>query len=240
MTPEEIQSNLHDQFAALAHKHATVSYAVLFVLGLVLALGAVGGYIGLRSYEGQLAKAEAREQQYDADRKSWQEELKIRDAERAADAQRVEQLMGQIAARAAQPLPKPIQTALKPDATIPDIEIGLQMAFKGSPEFDVPFPSTPPYVPLSAQQAQLVTQTKVDKDRLTEDLKDEKTIAGLQAGTISSLNTDLTQCKVTLSASDKVIADYKKLAKKSKWQKFLGGAKTALWMAGAAYVGHKL
>lgn len=240
MEEKDLQAQLAQHLADLSHKHFTISYLFGGILALVLIIGSFGGYVALRSFDNQLAKAEVREQQYDADRKSWQDELKVRDAERAADAQRVEGLMGQIAARAAAPLPKPIQTALKPGATIPEVEIGLQMAFKGSPEFDAPFPSTAPYVPLSAPQAQLVTQTKVDKDRLTEDLKDEKTIADLQSGTISSLNSDLNQCKTTLSASDKVIADYKRLAKKSKWKKFLGGAEKVAIFAVGAYIGHKV
>lgn len=240
MTAEEMQSNLHDQFAALAHKHATVSYAVLFVLGLVLILGAVGGYIGLKSYEGQLAKAQLQEMQYNQDRKAWEEELQVRAAAREAEALKVEQLLAQIAARPSQPLPKPIQTGLKPDATIPEIGFGLDLAFKGLPGFQTPVIPFGPYVQLTGQQAQTVTQSKVDLDREKLDNRDLTLAITVEKSTISSLNTDLTTCKTTLSEADKVIAGYKKVAKKTKWQKFLGGAKTALLMAGSAYIGHKL
>lgn len=196
--------------------------------------------MGLRSYDKLLARAEAREVLYDQDRKAWQAELKVRDAERAADAQRVEELIGQIAARAVKPLPPVIQTALKPDASLPEIGFGLDLAFKGSPGFEGPVTLAGSYVQLSGPQAQTVTQSKVDLDRAKLDLNDEKTIANLQNGTISSLSKDLDQCKDLNTQSDKVIADYKKAAKRSKWQKIWDGAQKVILFGAGAYLGSKL
>lgn len=240
MTAEEVESNLHDHLAAIAHKQAHVSFAVLFVLGLLLVLGAVGGYIGLRSYEGQLAKAEAREAQYDADRKQFAEELKTRDAQRAADAQRVEELIAGVAARAAKPLPPVIKAGLDPTATVSEAKDALQAVLSDRPTFGTLNIDLDGNVALRLPQLQILVSDEVDLKRLRLDAVDYQTVISTQKGTISSLTNDLATEKDLNVKANKVIDGYKSLAKKSKWKKFFGGAKTALLMAAAAYGGHML
>lgn len=238
MTAEEVQSNLHNEFAALAHKHAHVSYAVLAVLGLLLVLGTIGGVFALKSYDKQIARAEARELQYDQDRKSWQEELKVRDAERAADALRVEQLMAGIAARQAQPLPPAVKAGLAPTATVVEAKVALESLMGDRPNFGTLSMDTTGNASLRLPQLQILVSDEVDLKRLKLDFSDSQKVVELQKGTISSLTKDLDTEKGLNTEANKVIADYKKIAKKSKWKKFFGGTKTALLMAVAAYGGH--
>src|SRR6266702_4253308 len=58
--------------ADLHNHHVTVSYFLVGIIAVVLALASLGGYIGLRSYEKALDRAEAREAQFDARDKAWQ------------------------------------------------------------------------------------------------------------------------------------------------------------------------
>lgn len=236
----DLHAQLAEHVADLAKKHASVSYLVLGVLGLLLVLGTFGGYMALKSYDAQLARAEVREQQYDADRKSWQEELKARDAERAADAQRVEVLMGQIAARAAQPLPPVVKAGLAPTATVLEASEALGSVMSDRPTFGTLNIAPDGNASLRLPQLQILVSDEVDLKRLKLDFSDSQKAVELEKGINSSLANDLSQCKSLNADADKTIADYKRLAKKSKWKKFLSGAEKVALVAGGIYIGHKL
>jgi hypothetical protein len=238
VTPQpSIETVLQSEVAALAHRHVTFSWGVIGVLILVLGLASFGGWLGLRAFETQIARADAQQAQYQASLKEFQATLSQHDAQRAAAEAQVADLQAQIAHRASQPLPAPVQAGLKPDATAEQAAEAFASVYSVSPS-----PSTTPEgnVALSVSNTQLAISAELDKQRFQADFSDEKAIVDLQTGSISSLNKDLAQCTTLETQSEKVIADYKKLAHRSKWQKFVQGAEKAGILVLGGIIGHAL
>lgn len=235
--PADLHQQLVTEYAALAHKHVTVSFTLIAVLVLVLGLFSFGGFLGLRSYEAQLAKAEAREAQYNADRKTWQDTLAQHDAARAADAQQEAQTIAQIAARAKQAPPPVIQVALSPNATAAQEAAGLAQAFGGQIE-----PTVTPDSRLSISQpdAKLIISNKLAGDKAQADLVDETKLYNLEVDQNITFKSDLDDAKAQNVEAQKVIQAYKKAAVKSKWRKILDGMEKVGLVALGAAAGHAL
>lgn len=232
-------TELHQHLADLAHKQVTVSYVLIGVLMLVLGLAGLGGYLGLKSYEAQVARAEAAEQRYDQDRKAFSDALAAHDAQRTVDAQKQADILAQIAKRA-QTTDKAIQTALKPDATLPVIEVGLRTAYAGVPGFEGPLTLTDTSIGLSGPQAQQITAYKIDHDRLKLDLADTQGALGIEKNTSGSLLTDLNASKKNNLECEEVVAAYKKAAIKSKWRKMWDGAQKVLLVVAGVGLGRAI
>jgi hypothetical protein len=236
-TTPDLQQQLVAEFSALAHKHATVSYVLIGVLVLVLAVVGLGGWLGLKSYEAQIARAEASEAQYNQDRKEWQATLEAHDAQREQDSLAEAQIIAQAAKRDAQPVPQPIQAGLTPVATSQATAIALGAAYGGQV---APKVTPDDQVSISQPDAKLVITDKLAGDKAAADLADQVKINSLKVTENNSLTSDLNQCKQQNAEAGKVIAQYKKAAVKSKWRKMLDGSeKAALLVAGAA-LGHYL
>lgn len=236
----EVLSNLHTEFAALAHKHAHVSYTVLAVLALVLMLGGIGGWLGLRSFNAQLARAQATEEKYEAEHKQLTDLLAADAAERARMSAQQATLVAQIAKRDAQVPPAPVVTALKPNANAEQLADGLGFVFKDVPAFGRPIPLQDGNVALTPQESQEVITTKLSLDRITLDFTDTKAISQLETLKLGTAQNDLSACTSTLSDAQKTIKSYKTLAVRSKFKRFLSGAaKVGIFVAGV-YLGHKL
>ena len=220
------------------HAHSVrVSYFFVGIIVLVLAIATGAGYLGLKSYDAQLAWAEAMQTQYVAAVKDFQTQLAQHDAQRATDLAQVASLEAQIAKRTTQPLPEPIKAGLKPDATAEQASLALKTAYNGL----VDPQSTPDgKVLTTVKETQLLTTSKVQLDMVLSNFSDQKAIVDLQKGTISSLNNDLTTCKATVAKGNETIDSLKKVVKPSRFKRFLSGAKTAVMVAAAAYLGHKL
>lgn len=236
VTPAPVQSEL----ATLAHKHVTVTYALIATLVVVMGLVAFGGWLGLKGYEAQLAKAQATEQVYIQDRAQWQAQVVKDDAQRQAQALQIAQLQAQIAHRDAQPLPKAVQAGLAPNADANTVATAVSVAYSNVPSFGQATSTPGGQIALSVPQAQAVVVSKESGDKAVSDLADERTIVGLQTGTIGTLTSDLNGCKSTLSEAQKTIDGYKKAAVKSKWRKFLDGAEKAGLFIGGVAIGRKI
>lgn len=236
IAPVTIQSEV----AALAHRHLTFTYGLIATMVLLMALMGFGGYLAVKSFDAQLARQETKDAQYQQDRKTFLDTLATHDADRAAQAQRIADLEAQIAHRDAQPLPKPIQEGLKPDATSEQAKTALEAVYGADVLSGTPKVEPDGNIALSLPLAQRAVSAKLDADRMTGDLKDEKAIVSLQETTIGTLKTDLSTCTTTLSKANDDIKGYKKLAVRSKFRKFLDGAEKVALFAAGAYVGHKL
>jgi Tfp pilus assembly protein FimV len=232
---------LQAQVAALAHRHITVAYTLIATVVFTLLLAGAGGWYGLRMFDAQLARMEAREQQYDAERKQYTDALAANNAQRAQQTAQQAAVTHTTAERDAQ-ADKAIQAAVRPDLSLNTTAAGLQDAFKdvvGFGQVNVS-PGYPdglhgPAIELAGHQAQQITAYKIDRDRLFSDLSDLRTVYALEQTKNSSLSNDLAQCQDLRVKGDAVIAGYKSLAKRSKWQKFLSGAeKVGLLAAGIA------
>lgn len=239
MTEQELQAQFTTQFAALAHKHATVSFALIAVLVVVLLLAGVGGYIGLKFADAQLARAEKQEQQYNADRKSWQDQLAASAAQRATETAQQTAIVKIVDTRD-QTANAAIKVALTPGATAKQAADGLAASYSDLPAFGPVTALGDNIVQLSVPQAQQATASHIDQVRLQADLNDEVNVLTLEKDKTFSLSNDLAGCKSLQVEAGKTIDGYKKAAKLSRFRKFLGGAeKVGLFVAGV-YFGHKL
>lgn len=235
-----IQAQLIAQVQTFASHTVRVSYMFLGVIVLVLALAGVGGYFGLKSYEAQVARAEAIEQKYDAAQKDFTAQLAAHDAQRTADAKASAVLVAQIAARAAKPPAPVVVTALAPSATAEQVRNGLQAVL--SPRFPqgIPMAVQGENIEISPVSAQVWLADEVALTRVTADLSDTQVLLSLSNKDNATLKQDLTTANSTLSDAKDTIKAYKKIAVKSRWRKFLDGAlKVGLVTAGVA-IGHGL
>jgi hypothetical protein len=239
-TAPTITAAVQSEVAALANKHIGLIFGLVGTIVLMLGLMGVGGYFGLKAFDAQLSRQEVRDAQYQTDRTTFLNTLAAHDTERAAQALQIAQLQAQIKARDSKPLPKPIQDGLKPDATAQAAAGAVSVAYSDIPGFGQATTTPEGQVSLSVPQAQATVVAKVSGDKAQGDLKDEKVINGLQETTIGSLKTDLNSCTSTLSKAEKDIAGFKKLAVKSKWQRFLAGAEKVGLLAGGAMLGHMI
>jgi hypothetical protein len=237
---QEALSQLHSDFASLAAKHASVSFAALGILALVLVLAGIGGYFGLKSYDAQLAKAQVTEQKYEAAQKTLTD-LLATDAQERADMQQQQQnLVAQIAKRDSKPASAPVLAALQPNADLNSLILGISASYSDIPAFGQPQPTLDGKVALNGLESQIVIQDHEQEKKDHADLKDEQILYSLEQQKNTSLNKDIIQCTDTLKDAQASIVAYKKLAVRSKWRKFLDGAEKVLIFASGAAIGHKI
>jgi len=237
---DSVTTAVQSEVSVLAHRHLSFSYALVGTLVLLLVLMGFGGYLGVKAFDAQLARQEVKDAQYNQDRKVFMDQLSAHDAERAAQATQIASLGLRIAHRNAEPLPKEVQAGLLPDATAETVARAVTTAYSKNPAFGQATATPGGQVSLSVPQAQATVEAKVGFDKASADLADEKSMVSLLNGTNLSLSNDLNQCKLLNTKAQADIAGFKKLAVRSKWQKFLGGMKTAAAFAAGAYVGHKI
>src|ERR1019366_3194927 len=239
-TAPTITAAVQSEVAALANKHIGLIFGLVGTIVLMMGLMGVGGYFGLKAFDAQLSRQEVRDAQYQTDRKTFLDTLAANDAERAYQQRQVDSLEAQIKARDSKPLPKPIQDGLKPGADAQTVAMGLTDAYKSVPSFGAVAVIPPETIALSVPQAQQTIQTKVDLDKAQGDLRDEKSINAIYDVVNTSLNKDLETCKDLNVQAGKDIAGFKKLAVKSKWQRFLAGAEKVGLVAAGAMLGHMI
>ena len=236
----QLVSDFHAELAKVTHRTITLSYGILAILVLFVAMAGVGGYLGLKEFNAQADKAAAERTVYLNALKDFQANYAQNEAARQASEAKVAILEAQIAHRSSVPLPAPVQAGLAPNATNKEAANALEALWASDKTFGPITPSNDLTVDLSVSQAQKVAMSKVQLDLVSANFQDEKQVVDLQTGSISSLNKDLTQCRSTLDTANKTIADYKKIVAPSRFKKFLSGAKTFIMVVGAAYIGHKL
>jgi hypothetical protein len=240
LTTTQLLSDLHGEFANIAHRTVTFSYGVLAVLVLVLGMAGAGAYMGLKSFDKLMTRADAQNVQYQTALASFQTTLAQHDAARAVAEAKVEQLEAQIAHRNTAPPPPAIQEALKPGSDAQTLANGLKMSFNALLGFGEPIPQGEAGVLLNRQQTQLVIESNEQGKKDSADLKDEVLIAGIEKQSNLLLTNDLAQCRDLQTESSKVIASYKKLAERTKWQRFVQGAEKVGILVAGGIIGHAL
>lgn len=234
-TEHDIQTLLLAQINKLSQHHVTVSYTLIAVLVLVLGLVGAGGWLGLKSYEGQVARAEAIEARYQDAQKAFSEQLAANNAERAQDAQASAALISQIAKRAVAPLPPVIQSGLAASASAESVSKALQEV---QPGLGTPEVTPDAKVALQVNQAQLVVRSLLAGTQAEADLGDTNALLGLANRDKSTLSNDLDSCTDLNLKANETIAGYKKAAIKSKWRKILDGMEKVGLILGGAAIGH--
>jgi len=225
-TPIPQPSPEHQLITVLASKHASVSYLLIAIMAVIIILAGLGGYVSLKLYDAQLARAEKQEAIYNEDRKTFMTQLAAHDAERDAIVAAQNRTIATMAQRDKQAASQ--VAAVTQITTEPEAVKALNLAYKFV--FD----------PKSVPQLNLLTITKIEHDQLKGDLEDEKKLYDGEKQKAATLTTDLAACKTTGVEAQKTIDDYKKLAKKSKFKKFLSGATKVLIFVGGVYIGRKI
>ncbi len=236
----DIEVAVQSELSMLAHKHVHLSFALVGVIVVGLCLAGFGGWLGLKSYEAQVAKAEAAEARYDQDRKDLTALLSQHEAQRTQDAQAEAQLLAQITKRDRQAPPLIIKEGLAPTATAQQASNAVTEAFKANPAFGSTSPQSDGNIGYTVNQTQIVIGTELERDKFRADLDSTTNLYTLEKTSNLSLSSDLKACVVNKAESDKVIATWKKAAIKSKWRKMLDGTEKVLLFAGGVYLGHRL
>ena len=236
-----IAAVVQSEVSALANKHIGLIFSLVGVIILLMGLMGVGGYFGLKAFDAQLSRQEVRDNQYQQDRTTFLNTLAAHDAERTADAAKIAQLEAQVKARDSKPLPKPVQDALQPKATVQQAIGGLAAAYGSTSALAQSQPSSDGQnLTVSVLGAQEAISAKVGMDLAQGDLGDQKSINALLKDANSSLSNDLGSCKAMNVQANKDIAGFKALAKRSRWQKFLAGAEKVGLLAGGMMLGHMI
>jgi hypothetical protein len=234
---EVTNSQTQTELSAFARR---VLYSHAGILVLLIVLIGAGGYFGLRSYDAQLAKAEVTEQKYEAAQKTLTDLLATDAQERAQMQAQQANLIGQIAKRDKTPPSAPVIAALQPNASAEVLALGLGSSFNDVSSFGVPQTTPDGKVALNGQETQEIIQDHEQGKKDHADLADTMKLYGLEQQKTASLTKDNVQCTTTLADAQKSITAYKKLAVRSRWQRFMTGAeKVTIFISGVA-LGHKL
>ncbi len=219
---------------ALNRQHVTMS-ALQLVVGLLVLMGLGGLYLHtMQSYQRVLGKAEEREAAYMARFERLEEKW-------AADRTRIEELtknQAQAQTRIVyrdREADKRVAEVLAPSRPAEQVRQDLQSAYSFGPltvegnlfTFDTP-------------QVQQFVATKVDRDRLAENLKDTQGQLHDEQEKVNILEANLGEAQGSLKEAQGVIDGYKKAAKKSKWQRFFDGAKKVGLFVGGIAIGKAL
>src|ERR1019366_3884384 len=131
------------------------------------------------AFDAKLSRQEVRDNQYQQDRTTFLNTLAAHDAERTADAAKIAQLEAQVKARDSKPLPKPVQDALQPKATVQQAIGGLQATYGSTSALGQSQPSPDGQnLSVSVPGAQEAITAKVEEDKAKADLKDTQAIVG--------------------------------------------------------------
>jgi len=247
-----INTQLHpSELSVFVHK---VLYAHLGIFVLLIALLGIGGCFGLRSYDKALAHAQALQVQFNNAQTQFTisqkqlTDLLAQDAQaRAQESAQQTSLEQQIANRNVQAPAPAVQTALQPSATAQEVALGLGASYSDVPSFGAVQATSDGKVSLEPPQAQQIIASRENELRFSFDLQAETQLFTLEQAKSSSLQKDLTSCestlykaKTALGDANKTIAAYKKLAVRSRWKRFLGGAEKAALIAVGIELGHKI
>ncbi len=263
-----IDKDALDSIHALAAKHVNVSYILVGLVALVLILGCFGGWVAVKVYDKEIQRAEAAEKlsaaaqaQLEQDKKESaaiiqqvNAQLAQDSAQRAADAAKIASLEQQIHDRDA-----------AAQTTINNILASGKTAVQAYNDADAHYKLKSPLVPgkdstgnetltFLIPDVQTFTATKVQADTSAADLVQKTTELSLANNSIVSLKADIQvgtaafnalqktedQCEVTVADKNKTIAEYKKAATLSKWQKFKQGFEKIALGIGAGLVGYEI
>lgn len=239
------------ELSMFVHK---VLYAHIGIFILMLSLMGAGGYIALRSYDKVLAHAEALQTQFNvaqgqaaASQKQLTDLLAADAVQRAKESAQQAALEQQIINRNTQAQVPAVQQALQPSAGAKAVILGLQSLYTGSIPPVMPKLAQDGNIEISAPEGQQWLSDKVSLNRFSADYRDEVQLYTLEVAKSTSLSNDLSQCKGTVSqdetalvVANKTIAAYKKSAVRSRWKKFLGGAKDVALVMTGVVLGHKI
>lgn len=236
---KDVQADLVAHISALSKHHLSLSFGVIGVLVLVLAVMCVGGYLGLRSYEAQMARAEAKEQVYNADKKDLTAQL-IASKNVQDTATKAQQVIVKVVHDRDTKADAAIAAVTSPNKTAQEALSDLSAAYHGAIAVDTNAVAPDGRLMFPVFTVQGFTATRIDRDRLSDDLKSSADNLKQEQSKTASLTLDVAKANKTVADAQPAIDAYKKIAKHSALRKFGAGAfKVGVFFAGV-YLGHKL
>jgi hypothetical protein len=234
-----VQADLVAHISALSKHHLSLSFGVIGVLVLVLAVMCVGGYLGLKSYEGQLARAEAAEKQYNADRKDLTAQLTASKSVQDT-ATKAQQVIVKVVHDRDVATDKKIADVTAPNKSAQEALSDLSAAYHGTILADPNAITADGRLVFPVFTVQGFTATRIDRDRLSDDLKSSADNLAQEQKKTESLAKDVAAANKAVADAQPAIAAYKKIAKHSRLRAFGAGAlKVGIFVAGV-YAGRKL
>jgi hypothetical protein len=221
------------QLAALAHKHAHVSYLLVGVLVLVLGLMGAGGYLAVKSFDAAEARAEQRYEKGEADRAILEKRLEA--------TQQLIITLSQQQAQHTQAVVKrnktaddDIKTYTEPSRDEKDVRLDVAKVYGLEEPYPYIYLKDDPHTFIFTKaNVQEFVATRIDRDRLRENLKDVQTNLALEQQKTAALTVSLTDAETQAVEDKKTIAEFRKVVHKGKFARFFGGVKTgAVFTAG--------
>lgn len=252
-----IQNDLQNALADLAHKHVTISYTLVGLIVLILALCCAGAYFGNQSWQKAMDRAQAIEQEMNADRAQYQQTLAAmqkqidqNNAQIQADQVRQQQLIDQINKRDQQ-ANKVITDVLQPGKTATDAFSDINAAYKGIVALTQDIVKDPnsndQLLAFPVPAVQQFTAAELAEQRDSKDLADTKGQLAAEQDKTAKLTDNLNKTNDTLASLQKTdavcqqtVAAYKKVAKKTRWQKIWGGIKKGAEIGGSLVLGYEI
>jgi len=225
--------NYKAELSALAHKHAHVSFGLIGVVVLVLVLACGGGYLALNLFDRALDKQDAKYAVFVDNQKAMQEQLR-QDAQTIANLSMQQQQKVVVIHDRDQKTDKQISDVTRPDKPLEQVgrDFGGQFGFEPVRAGDL--------FQFTAPQVQGFTALKIDRERLFSDYADQSNVLKLEQQKNGILTSDVALLTKNNEEANKQLVAYKKLAHRSKFKKFLGGALKVVIFVGGVYIGRKL
>jgi cell division protein FtsB len=225
--------NVESELSAIAHKHAHVSFALIGIVVLVLALMGAGGYAALRLFEHALDKQDAKYDTFLANQKTMQEQI-AKDAQTIAEISRSQQQKVVVIHDRDQKADTQIVDVTRADKTTEQVAIDFSAQFGYRPQIvGETFQFTQP-------QTQGFTALKIDRDRLFLDYGNEKELYSQEQSKTALLQNDVGHLQKDVTEANKQIEGYRKLAHRGKWKKIGEGAVKVGIFAAGVYIGSKV
>lgn len=212
----ELLQTFQSEIEALKQHHTKVARDIAVSVAIFVFLGTLTGAFYLRSYHKDLAKAEAVEQSYRQDKQTFEKQI---DADRTliTELSKKQQVVVKVIHDRDQATVIKTQEVQK--ATPAQVIAQAPAILNAAP--------TPDFGKLcfTPDEVKTFEVTKLDRDRLAADYADQGKILQSEQEKSETLQGDLQlETQERLDAEQALVA-YKKVAKKSGFKKFLGGAK---------------
>lgn len=213
--------------------YAATHYLGVFAL-IALALAGLGVWGGIHYADKLIAKADARDAQYEADKKQWQEQI-------AANNQ---QILALSSAQATQTkvIVQRDQTAAQQVAQVqaPNQSAQDVADYSGKYLGVAPDVTADGKLAYQTRDVQGFITTKIDFDALQLNYKDQGTILSEETQKNTLLQGNITKLTAQNKESESVTKEYKAAAKASRWKKIGHTVEEVGIIAGTAYLAHKL
>lgn len=228
---QAVSDSVSAQIKAFQGHMLTIHLSLVLLILSVLTLGGFFIHMEMKSYDKALGTANAANQQLVQTMKDMQAQWVAHENERDQNDKQVQVIDRTITVHD-QVAQQQVEKVTNPDNPLQIVQFDADNVLKVQA-----YTEPDERLGFDKPSVQGFIATKIDHDRLQQDLTDKDKQLTLEINTADSLKADLGQAKDALNQCQQVVTDYKKAAKKSKWKVFLDGAEKAVLFAGGVALG---